>query len=92
MSGREAGGVEVLMGLGLKGLKSKEKRDERVCDPEGGPLGPRGPKSHHFSDPEVSTICWAFLVFLRWGVLPFRATTKGINTVFTFLFANLREW
>jgi hypothetical protein len=67
MSGREAGGVEVPMGLGLKGLKNKEKKNERVCDPEGGPLGARGPRKSSFPDPEVSAICWAFLDISQMG-------------------------
>ena len=61
MSGREVGGVEVPMGLGLKELKHKEERDERVFDPEGGPPGARGPRKPSFPNPEASAICWAFM-------------------------------
>ena len=76
MLGRVLGGVEVPMGLGLKGLKHKEEKNERVLDPEGGPLGTRGPKSHLFQTQRSAPSVGLFWIFLRWGVLPFRVTTK----------------
>ena len=55
------------MGLGLRGLKHKEEKNERVCDPKRGSPGGQGAEKSTFPDPEVSAICWAFLNISQMG-------------------------
>ena len=77
MSGREVGGVEVPMGLGLKELKHKEERDERVFDPEGGPRGPGDRENHLFQTQRPAPSVGLLWIFIRWGVLPSGDTTPS---------------
>ena len=67
------------MGLGLRGLKHKEEKNERVCDPKRGSPGGQGAKKSSFPDPEVSAICWAFLDISQMG----RFAIPGHNTSYS---------